>query len=151
MNLHAPIRTFLLGESDITEKLGTWENEPAIHTRRPVPQETGAPFIIVASDNAGAANQDGLMSDRPVLIRDIAVYGPQPEAYRDVEAVAELIADRMHRNRFAFVVPGWHIMDVVAARPISAPTDTDKQVGRLVSLTIRLQRPKRGMVQEVQP
>lgn len=140
MNIHTPIREWLLTQGDICALLGEWEDVPAIHTRRPVPADTGTPFVIAPSTNAAAGNMDGLTTDRPILIRDLVIYGVKDADYRAVDTAAEMIADRLHRNRFALAIEGWKVIDIEANRPIPAPADGNKDVGRLVSLRIRLQR-----------
>lgn len=127
----------LSGNSDITSLLGSFQGGPSIHTRRPVPVNAVYPMIVVSSD-VSVTDEDGLVSRRPVVIRDIAIYGEQDTDYRTVESLGYLVRSMFHRKLDVFTVDGYSIIDVVATGPIPAPTDDEKQVGRLVSLTIRL-------------
>lgn len=127
----------LSGDSDITDLLGSFQGGPSIHTRRPVPVNADYPMIVVSPD-VSVTDEDGLVSRRPVVIRDIAIYGEQDTDYRTVESLGYLVRSKFHRKFDVFTVEGFSIIDVVATGPIPAPTDDEKQVGRLVSLTIRL-------------
>lgn len=139
MNIHAPIRTWLLDQTDICALLGDWEGDTAVHTRRPVPAKTGTPFVLIPSTNAAAGSRDGLTSPRPIIIRDLFVYGLLNDDLRNVDKAAEMISTRLHRNRFALSIEGWRVIDIDANRPIPAPSDSDDSVGRLISLRITLQ------------
>lgn len=132
------IRASLIGIPGIADPLARYKDAPGIFTRRPVPAAAEYPMIVTPSFNAGATNEDGLRSRRPVLVRDVIVYGLQPGDYRVVDTVAGLISQHFHRNRFALSIEGYQVVDIVADMPRAAPTDNDKQVGRLVQLQLRL-------------
>lgn len=132
------IRASLLTVPGIADPLAKFKDAPGIFTRRPVPAAAEYPMIVTPSFNAGATNEDGLRSRRPVLVRDVLVYGRQPDDYRTVDAIAVLISEHFHRNRFALTIEGYQVVDIVADMPRAAPTDNDKQVGRLVQLQLRL-------------
>lgn len=139
LDLSAPIRLSLLENAEICDFLHDYKGSPGIFTRRPVPEDAKYPFIGVSPDIA-LGNADVLVSLRPIVTRDVVVYGRQPDDYRDVEACGYLIRDHFHRKRFSIQPEGYSIIDIVASGPIPAPTDDVKTVARLVSLTIRLQR-----------
>lgn len=143
--LSAGLRDAIIGRSAIAAMLGTYDHEPSVHTRRPVP--TGATYpAVVIGPNVSVSDQDFLTSRVPVLQRDVVVYGSAGapgaanDQYRDVEEIADEIHVLFHRNKDALVVDGFHVVDVVARGPIPAPTENERLIGRAVPLTIRLHR-----------
>lgn len=138
LNLAGPIREALMGSGPIVALLGAWQSEASIHTRRPVPDGAGYPMSIVNPD-VSIGDMDGLTSRRPLVTRDVAFYGQQPDQYRAVESLGYLARELFHRKRFALVVPNFHVIQIVATGPFVAPTDDDKTVGRMVSLAIQLE------------
>lgn len=132
------IRAALLDVPGIADPLALYKGTPGVFTRRPVPADAKYPMIVTPSFNAGATNEDGLISRRPVVVRDVLVYGLQPGDYRVVDTIANLISPLFHRNRFALAIEGYQVVDIVADKPRVAPVDNDKQVGRLVQLQLRL-------------
>lgn len=145
LNLGPPIRTALIGAEPIASDLSEWQGEPAVFTRRPVPPNAADPMIIVNPDSA-VTDEDGLTSERPVVVRDIAIYGKKgppgdpSDQTRIVERLGFRVRRLFHRQKFALVVPGYSVIDIVAAGPIPAPVDDEATVGRIVSLTVRLVR-----------
>lgn len=147
LNLSEPLREAILGMYTVTDLLGTYGNEPSIFTRRPVPGEATYPMVVISPD-AAVFNQDALVSFRPVVLRDLAVYGQenatrngtQVSDYRTVETIAYDLRERFHRRRDVIFFPDddYHVIDVVAAGPLVAPTGDDRLIGRVVPLTIRL-------------
>lgn len=137
MDLAAPLYAALSADAVITALLGTFLSGPSIHTRRPVPEGAEYPMLIVSA-NVGVTDEDGLVSRRPVLVRDIIAYGEQDGQYRTIETLGELLRTKFHRQRHAFTISGFHVVDVVATGPIPAPTDDFNHVARVVTLTIRL-------------
>ena len=138
-NLGPPIRAALVGEAAITALLPAYLDGYPIFTQRPVPDNAEYPMIVVSPDVA-TSEQDGIADFRPVLERDVAVYGRNNTAanYAAVETIARLVHDLFHRQRNSIAVSGWGVVDVVARSPMPAPTDDEKTVGRVVPLTIRL-------------
>lgn len=132
------IRASLLSVPQIADKLATYKDAPGIFTRRPVPSDAEYPMIVAASFNAGATNEDGLISRRPVIVRDVLFYGRQPDDYRVIDEIALIAAKHFHRKRFSLSIDGYQVIDIVADDPRVAPVDNDKQVGRLVQLQLRL-------------
>ena len=139
LDLSAPIRLSLLENAEICDFLHDFKGSPAIFTRRPLPEN--APYICLAiSPDIAIGNEDALISLRPIVTRDVVVYGRQPDDYRDVEACGYLIRDHFHKKRFSIQPEGYSVIEIVASGPIPAPTDDVKTVARLVGLNIRLQR-----------
>lgn len=145
LDLLPNLRSSVVGVPEITEELGDWKGEPAVFTRRPVPDDAPMPMIII-NPPSSIGDQDGLNSDRPVVTYDLAVYGNKgaPGAPEDqtraVERAAYALRTVFHRNRFSVQPSGFYVIDVVARGPVPAPTDDEQTVGRVVSLTIRLRR-----------
>lgn len=137
----AAVRSALLGYAPVASELPSYESSKAIFTRRPAPDDVAYPLIMVSPDIA-QSNEDGVSDFRPVIIRDVAVYGLNEPAtnYRQVERVAYAVKDLFHRNRAAITISGWSVTDIVASGPRPAPSDDQQTIGRLVELTIRLAR-----------
>ena len=121
----------------ITGLLSTFQGEPAIATRRPVNAGMVNPLIVITPDVA-INDGDALTSIRPIVIRDVIVYGNQPDDYRTVEDIAYRLRDLFHRKRDSIIPTGFDVIAVTAAGPRPAPTSNDEIVGRVVSLTIQL-------------
>lgn len=126
IDLAPAIRTSLLTIAD------------TVYTRRPVPSGATYPMIIVSEDIV-SADRDLIDTRMQFIVRDILVYGQNDTSshYREVESMAYAVFDKFHRRPSSIVVSGWHIVDVIARGPISAPTDDNTTVGRLVTLSIR--------------
>ena len=139
LDLAPALRDALIDAPTIYPSLASWQGEPAVHTRRPVPPDSGYPMIVVSPDVA-ITDEDGLNSDRPVVVRDILIYGQQPAHYRTVESLGYAVRGLFHRARNSLSPAGYHVIDVRAQGPFPAPTDDENTVARAVSLTIRLRR-----------
>lgn len=143
-DLSVPLLNMLLGMPAVTSVLAPYKNTFPVFRRRPVPQDTPYPAIVI-SQNISARDEDSLDGARPVLDRDIAVYGQNLDvaSYNAVESIANTIYQSAHRHPELIIVPDWHVMSMVARAPMAAPTDDFKTVGRVVRLTIRLDRKTR--------
>jgi hypothetical protein len=141
VDLAVPLRTALIGNTGITSKLATYQSAPAVFTRRPVPAGVAYPVIVISPDVA-PSDQDGINDFRPVIVRDIAIYGENDTAakYRTVEELGYLVKALFHRNRRAITVTGYSVTDIIARGPMPAPVDDEARVGRVVELTIRLRK-----------
>ncbi len=139
LDLGPSLRTALIEATGIGDALDQWNGEPAVFTRRPVPADAPNRMIIVNPDSA-IGDADGLTSPRPVVLRDIAVYGNQPDDYRIVEAIGYAIRELFHRNKWAITPEGYDVINIIARGPIPGPTDDDSTVARIVGLTISLRR-----------
>lgn len=139
IDLSTAIRAALVADATIAGLLPVWMGSRPVFTRRPAPSGAVFPMIMVSPDVA-LTDEDGVDDSRPLIIRDLAVYGRNstPEDYRDVEAIAYRARDLFHRQRFAIATPGWRVIDIRASGPIPAPTDDEQIVGRVVTLTVRL-------------
>lgn len=136
LNMAAPLR-LALAAAPLAADLSQYGGEPAVFTRRPVPQGATYPHIIISPDVA-IGDQDGLTSPRPVVLRDIAIYGLQPDQYRLVEQLGYAVRALFHRQKWAITPEGYDVIDIVARGPTPGPTDDDTTVARIVGLTIRL-------------
>lgn len=141
LDVSAPIRAALLAEVTITSLLPVFEGSKAIFTRRPVPDEAPLPLLIVSPD-ISISDADGINDFRPIVRRDVSVYGRNDTSahYRTVELLAYAIRDLFHANREAIDLNDYGVMDIRATGPRPAPVDDEQMVGRVVSLTIRLAR-----------
>lgn len=138
LNLAGPIRSALIGFAAIADELAEYGGEPAVFTKRPIPGDATYPLILVGPDIA-ITDEDALNSARPIVVRDVTIFGEQPDQYRIVEAMGYLARGLFHRKRFAVVVPNFHVVEIVAHGPVVAPTDDDNHLARLVSLRFRLE------------
>lgn len=136
-DLAPSLRAALAAAPGIGDMLDQWKGEPAIFTRRPVPADAPALFILINPD-AAVTNADGLATIRLVVDKDIAVYGDNPRQYREVEEIARRIHTLFHRQKWAIVPDGYRVMDMVASGPIPGPTDDENQVARIVGLHVNL-------------
>lgn len=139
MNIAPNIRSAILANSAITSKLSTWEGEPSVHTRRPLPENASYPLVAISPD-ISYTDQDFLSSEMPVVVRDIFVFGQQPDHYRVVEEIAYSLRDMFHRQNQTLVSSTIHVVSLNASGPRVAPTDNEAFVGRMVTLTIRMQK-----------
>lgn len=141
MNLAIPLRTAIVGASSIIAELTAYQDSYPVFTRRTVPTDAPYPMIVVSSDVL-LGEEDGINDERPVPVRDIAVYGQNdtPANYRKVETIAYALRTLFHRKPGIIIVPGWSVTQILARGPMPAPTDDDQTVGRVVELTIRLYR-----------
>lgn len=138
-DLAAPIRSAIIANSAITSFLSAYKSSFPVFTRRPAPTDVDYPIIMVSPD-VSISDQDGLTDYRPIQQRDVTVYGQNNtnQKYRAVEALAYHIRQMFHSQWQAITVPDWKVVDINCLGPIPAPTDDDKTIARVVSLTIQL-------------
>lgn len=139
LDLSAPLRTALINSPTISGLLSEWNEEPAIFTRRPVPSSAMYPFILV-SPNVVYLESGPLANERATVVRDILVYGDQEDHYRIVETISNEVRELFHRTRFSISVSGYRVVLITATGPNPAPTDDEKSVARVVTLTVLAQR-----------
>jgi hypothetical protein len=140
LNLAAPLRTALMASAPIIALIKTFEGEPAVFTRRPLPGEVEFPALAIGPD-VGIVDRDGLTSRRPLVMRDVTAFGDQPRDYRDVEQLGYLIRELFHRNPGALTVPGHQVVQIIASGPYPAPVSDDaSMVARMVGLAVQLRR-----------
>lgn len=139
VNLAVPIRDAIVAASSVTSNLSAYQGSFPVFTRRPVPDDAPELTIVVSPD-VTSTDGDGISDRRPVIERDVAIYGKNSAAakYRAVETVAYAVQSLFHRERSAIVVPGWSVTEIIAHGPIAAPTDDEQTVGRVVMLAISL-------------
>lgn len=145
MNASAVVPQYGGAALDVADYIDRWNNEPAVFTRRPLPADAPESVCIV-NPAASIGDGDGLTSDRPILTHDIAFYGPkgQPgtaeDRTREIERAAHIARAYFHRNRFSVQPTGYSVIDVQASGPTPAPVDDENEVGRLVTVVVRLRR-----------
>lgn len=142
-DLAAPIRTAIIGAAAVTAELAAYKGSYPVFTRMPVPEDAPYPLILV-SPPADMGNYDGVDDERPILVRNLMVYGSNdtPEHYRQVETIAFALKDIFHRAWRSISVSGWKVVSIVATDPNAAPVDNDAdEVGRRVELTVTLAKP----------
>lgn len=145
MNLAQPLREAILNNVEITDALGTYMGEPSVFTRRPLPDGATYPMVAISPD-ISIRDADALVTQRPIIQRDVTVYGQigpagsETDHYRVVETLAYAVREMFHRRKQVLFVDDYHVVDIVASGPIPAPTESERLIGRVVSLTIRLHR-----------
>lgn len=141
MDLAPALRSAILAYAPIASQLAAYENSKAVFTRRPTPDDVDFPLIVVSEDIA-IGNTDGVNDLRPVVIRDVSVYGSNadPAQYRVVEQIGYSLRTLFHRHPEVIVLTGWKVVSVVATGPRPAPVDYEQDVGRRVELSIQLAR-----------
>lgn len=146
-DLAGPIRAAILNNTAIVALLPVYLGSRTVFTRRPAPPDAPYPLIMV-SGNIAKVDQDGIADSRPLITRDLAVYGTNETAahYRTVEEIADILFamfDKVH-NAIDVETDGWNLVGIYCTGPIVAPVDDDLHVGRIVSLQIRLGNPASG-------
>lgn len=141
-DLAQPLRAAIIGQSSITTLLTAYKGSFPVFTRRPIDPDSPYPLIAVSPD-VTKTDEDGISDERPIIIRDISIYGRNdtPARYRAVETIAYLVHDLFQRRWQSITVTGWKVVTINATGPQAAPVDDEQTVGRLVSLTIRLAKP----------
>jgi hypothetical protein len=138
MNLAPAIRDALLNDPGVTNSISQWNGYPSIHTRRPVPNDVTYPLIVISPD-ISFVDRDFIVARKNHVMRDVTVFGQQPDHYRIIEEIAYSMRELFHRNRLSLIVPEWDIYQIVVFGPIPAPTDDERLVARLVTLNIDAQ------------
>lgn len=139
LDLAPAIRTALIAEPTITGLITEFLGEPAVLTRRPTPDGAEYPLIVI-SEGVAITDADGLTSDRPIVVRDVLIYGNQPDDFRTIEQLGYLVRELFHREKEAIDPADYHVIEIVTAGPRAAPTSNDEIAGRVVTLTIQLRR-----------
>jgi hypothetical protein len=141
LDITQPIRDAVVAA--MGSSLPVYNGSPPVFTRRPVPSKAPYPMIVISSDVSLTEN-DGIDDERPIVIRDVAVYGVNDVAgnYREVEDIAYAVRHLFHRQRESLDLSAstYKVIDIQASGPRMAPTDDQQTVGRLVELTVRLAR-----------
>ena len=130
------IRALIINESEIVSRLATWNGVASVHTRSPLPEDSTFPLISVGPTEVGQ-NDNSLNSNRLLIVSSLYCYGLNPEHYRSVEEIGNLLRDLFHRN-MALEVAGYSTIGLIAYGPSIAPSEDETICGKLVSLSIRL-------------
>lgn len=125
----------ITADATITGLLSEHNSNPAVFTSVPIPAEVSYPYIVVYPDTT-IGDMDALVSKRPMPVRNIGVYGQQPDDYRTVEQIGYLLRTMFHRERFSLTNADYDIVLITVDGPFAAPTDDDHTVGRMVTLNI---------------
>lgn len=142
-DLGPSIRAAILANAAITSKLVTWQGEPAVFTRRPIPADSGYPCIAISPD-ISYGDQDFINSPLSVIMRDVVVYGQQPNDYRAVEQMAYELREMFHRKPWSLGNTPFHVVSINTSGPYIAATEQyasnlPSLLGRVVTLTMRVQ------------
>lgn len=138
------LRAAVIANAAISSELSQWQGAPAVFTRLPLPEDASFPCVAIPFE-ASTLDQDALTSQRTVIVRDIMVYGniaapgTDEDQTRVVDDIARELRTMFHRNKAALVNTSYHVIDIVVNGPRPAPVDDDKTVGRMVTLTLRIQ------------
>lgn len=138
MSLHITddVRTAIVGNTSITALVGTTNSNPSVFTTRPTAPTAAYPMIVITPVDVN--DMDGLTDGRPIVDVDVAVYGRKKDHIRAVESLGLLIRDLFHRQRFSISPSGVSVVQIVCRGPLSAPTDDESLIARLVSLKVTL-------------
>lgn len=113
-DLDAPIRAAIVTDSSITALLDSYKGSYPVFTRRPVPNDTPSPYIVV-HQNTNLTHADGVDDQRITAVREVTVYGsanPPPVEWRLVDQIGRLIVARFHRRPRNLTVTGWKVIDI---------------------------------------
>lgn len=138
MNLAPAIRSALISNLFIYNNISAWNGAPSVHTRRPIPSDAKYPLIVISPD-ISFIDIDFIVSRKNHVIRDVTIFGQQPDQYRLVEELAYTVREIFHRNRLSLIMPDWNVFQIIVFGPIPAPTDDESLVARLVTLNISAQ------------
>ena len=143
VDLAQPILNALLQNAVVVDTIATYMEGWSIFTRRPPPPDAPYPMIVISSDISKDNSKDGYFDQRPMVTRDVLVYGTNDTAahYLAVEKVAYSIFDQFYRHPHQLLLqePGWVVYDIVARGPLPAPAADDEHVvGRVVPLEVHL-------------
>lgn len=141
LDLSAPIRTAVIGDTTITDELPAYAGSVTVFTRVPVPDDAAYPMIVIHAQMHGG-DDDGINDQRPTVLCDVTTYGRNDTAahYRQVETIAFAVRELFHRKRLAISVSGWAVVDIQARGPSPAPADGEQIIVRRVELAVRLAR-----------
>lgn len=135
--LSTALFTRLIGDATLTALLGTTAGAASVFAKRPIPSGAGYPLVISATV-VGDVAADMMVSQGRAVQRDIALYGKLATDYDKVQDAAERVRVLFHRR--PLTVNGYQTIDVLASGPIDAPAEP-QEIGRIVTLTIRLHQP----------
>lgn len=140
-DLTQPILNKILATSGITGLLTAFPTAGKfpVWTRRPAPDGSPKRAVFISPD-VTTGDDDGVDFFSPIITRDLSVYdlNDKTENYRAVELIAYRLHSLFNAERLSIVVPSWHVVQINCVGPRPAPVDDDRDVGRVVSMTIQL-------------
>lgn len=138
VDLSEPLRDAIISNSGITSLLESYKGSYPVFTRRPVPDDAPDIAIIISQDVSGVDN-DGINFFRPVITRDIMVYGTNELAsnFRKVQQIARKIHDLFHHKPTIIDVYDHKVVNITAVGPLSVPQD-DQSVMQAVTVEVTL-------------
>lgn len=137
LELLAPLRAAVIGNAPIVALLGKFNDEPSVHTRRPVPREAEYEMIVIGPIMK-SGEEDGISDYRPVMSVDLTAYGEQTLELRGVDVIAAKLHTLFHRQRTAITVTNYKVTSIWARGPFPAPSDDASKAARRVELIIKL-------------
>lgn len=138
-DLSEPLRTAIVNNPAVTGLLPTYLDTFPVFTRRPAMNEAPYPMIMISQD-VTHGNEDGVNDFRPVITRQIMVYGRDNNLgnVRTVNQLSYILQAMFHRQRDVLDVDNWAVVDIIADGPTEAPIIDDQISGQQVQLQIRL-------------
>lgn len=138
IDLAVGCRALIVGDSTITDELPAFLDSYPVFTQRPVDERADFPLIIISPNITPGIESDLIDRTLRTITRDISIYGLREpsEKYVQVETIAFRVWQLFNRMVVtSFTMPsGWDLVQSVAFGPIVAPTDDEKQVGRIVTV-----------------
>jgi len=128
------IYNLLNADTTLTNDLATYENKAAIFTTRPVPADTGMPYVVLDGSIAQEPDDTKTTRGRESFL-DIFAYGESTGSAVVIERISERIRALLHRQSSNITITGFSVLHSNVSGPITAPTD-DEYYGRVV--TVRL-------------
>ena len=137
-DISVALRNAIINDPIIAPLLSTYRNSPAMFLRHPAPTGATFPYILSGSDTT-VTDDDFIADEKPVIIRQISVYGEQKAHFRVVEQIARRLRVLFHRNPNSISIDGYHVIQITVQGPVDAPVADDQNTGKAVSLTVRVQ------------
>ena len=132
----------LVNDSALTALLGTFDGNPSIFTKTPLPPgvslETNGPYILTtgeASQDPGSLDTKNSVGRE--IVRDIRCFADIAQSAKSVEDVAERVRDLFHRQ--AITIAGFTVEIAEVTGPIEA--DEEDALGRIVTVRLVMSEP----------
>ena len=124
---------YLLADTVLAPKLGTFMGRPSVFSSEPIPEAATSPFIVTR------AITDQTLDAKHRVVReiqqDIAIYDDDDGSPADIETIAEYIREKL---RIPFSITNWNVCGIVVDGPIL--NDLDDLHGRVLTVRITLDR-----------
>lgn len=139
IDLTVMIRKYILEIEEFTDVISNYGVDgKAIFTRRPVPEDAIYPMAVISPLYSEVKVQQ-ITCNRRNLTYQIVVYGDNDTSdnYNKVEGAAFVLARSFDSaNVHDFDMPqGAQLLGLTTTSPMSAPTDDNNRVARVVSVT----------------